>query len=47
MRFFGKIRGTSDDYYVVEATAEGGEAEEEVDPENPEKEEEKLSLIHI
>ena len=31
IRFFGKIRGTQVDYYVVEATAEGGEepAEEE------------------
>ena len=31
IRFFGKIRGTQADYYVVEATAEGGEepAEEE------------------
>lgn len=27
IRFFGKIKGTQSDYYVVEATAEGGDAE--------------------
>jgi len=48
MRFFGKIRGTQADYYVVEATAEGGEevadeeggdeaAVEEKDPNQEEK----------
>jgi hypothetical protein len=28
MRFWGKIKGTKSDYFVVEATQEGGEAEE-------------------
>jgi len=47
MRFFGKIRCTKADYYVVEATAEGGEeagneeegeaAAEEKDPDQEEK----------
>lgn len=27
MRLFGKIRCTKSDYYIVEATAEGGEEE--------------------
>jgi len=36
MRFFGKIRGTEADYYVVEATAEVGD-----EPANEDGEEEK------
>lgn len=41
IRFFGKIRGTDADYYVVEATAEGGDPVEPEDGEDGKEKEEK------
>lgn len=38
LRFFGKITGTKSDYYIVEASVEGGDEEVEGEEKDPELE---------